>query len=331
MFKISNMDKPVVIVSGVKFQTLCYILDFAYLGQAQVPHETLDDFLKAGELLQIRGIKEGRIHFMTNYQQQQAQLVTTATAGPCSQSGSSGPPIKRPREDDEPSIQEVSEIMKMLLESNPDLDADQIQVKASTSGTTPHMPGEKPFTPKAPQFGKPPVIQQQMKYVNPLPTMPATRATTTVAEKRKFHCSFCDRTLSTNARMKKHENECNDNPNRIINLCPVCKSDVKPSALTAHLRTKHGQRRQSVSIMPAILADLSDSKGTSPVGNCSECSCSPQHDGSTTSTTSSGCEATIMSPTENEASAKSSPKDQVAIEKSPVKSIQEIKIEKLQT
>lgn len=330
MFKISNMEKPVIIVSGVKFLTLCYILDFAYLGQAQVPHDSLDDFLKAGELLQIRGIKEGRIRYMTNYHQQQAQLVTTASAGSCSQSGGSSEPLmKRPRDEDESSIQEVSEIMKMLLESNPDMDVDQIQVKAAASGTTfgttPHIPSELPFTPKAPQFGKPPVVQQQMKYDTPLPL---ARTATLVGEKKKFKCSFCNRSLTTNARMKKHENECNDNPNRVISLCPMCKHDVKPSALTSHLRTKHGQRRQSVLTTRAVPTDPLGSKGTSPVGNCSECSCSPQHDGSMTSSCN---EATAMSPNENEISATSSPKDPITIEKPPVKSIQEIKIEKMQT
>lgn len=245
MFKISNMDKPVIVISGVKFQDLCWILDFAYLGQAQVPHDHLDDFLKAGELLQIRGIKEGRIHFMTSFQQQ-TQLVTSNNATlPTPLSTFAEPSAKRPREDDEPSIQEVSEIMKMLLENNPDLDVDQIQVKPTTV-----MTNELPFAPKTPQFIKPPIVQHEMKYISSLPTtMPRALATVQALDKdkKKFACSFCKRSMSTSARMKKHENECNDNPNREIVVCPVCQLDVKPTALTAHLRTKHGQSRKSIS------------------------------------------------------------------------------------
>lgn len=43
------MDRPVICIIGIKFIDLCLILDFAYLGQAQVPHDRLDDFLRAGE------------------------------------------------------------------------------------------------------------------------------------------------------------------------------------------------------------------------------------------------------------------------------------------
>lgn len=235
-----------IVISGVNFQDLCWILDFAYLGQANVPHDHLDDFLKAGELLQIRGIKEGRIHFMTSFQQQTQLVTSNSSTLPTASSTFAEPSLKRPREDDEPSIQEVSEIMKMLLESNPDLDVDQIQVKPNSV-----MNQELPFAPKTPQFIKPPVIQHEMKYITPPPSiMPRTLATAPALDKdkKKFACGFCKRVLVTSARMKKHENECNENPNREIIYCPVCHFDIKPTAMTAHLRLKHGQSRKSLSM-----------------------------------------------------------------------------------
>lgn len=248
MFSISSMEKPIIVVGGVKFQDLCLILDFAYLGQAEVPHDRLDHFLKAGEILQIRGIKEGRIHFMTNQVQTVQQTTvnrsfdaTISSTQETTNFVEQQPPTKRAREDDEPSIQEVSEIMKMLLENNPDLDIDQLQIKPASLA-----PNEPALASKAPQ--KPPVMQAQMKFMPPqsqikfpppIPVQMLQSMPPKAPEKPKYNCSFCLRSLSTIGRVRKHENECDDNPNREIAWCDLCNSAVKPSNITSHKKTKH--------------------------------------------------------------------------------------------
>lgn len=319
MFKISNMDKPVIVISGVKFQDLCWILDFAYLGQAQVPHDHLDDFLKAGELLQIRGIKEGRIHFMTSFQQQTQLVTSNNTTLPTALSTFAEPSSKRPREDDEPSIQEVSEIMKMLLENNPELDVDQIQVKPTTA-----MTHELPFAPKTPQFTKPPVIQHEMKYISPLPTiMPRTLAIAQALdkEKKKFACCFCKRAMATSARIKKHEKECNDNPNREIMFCSVCHFDIKPTAMTAHLKNKHGQTRKSIPAKTmnncASTNQLTNFNEIIPIRHSSDSSPSSQH------SIQAGIETIVVSP-------QKSLDDQLSTDQPPIKILEDTKVEHCQ-
>lgn len=248
MFKISSLEaKPIVIIAGVSFVDLCLILDFAYLGQAQVPYERLDDFLKAGELLQIRGIKEGRIHFMTNHvhtvQVQQAASNRSFDATISStQETVNEPAVKRPREDDDMLIQEASEIMKMLLEDN-DQDNDNIQVKTTTAGPLP--------------------IQQPIMQLNR--GQPSTRFSITrgavagqpskalvVAipqpnsnEKPKAPCRFCS-SMFSEPRVAKHEKECTQNPNRATAFCDICKVQLKPSTLTAHKNSKHGISRKTM-------------------------------------------------------------------------------------
>jgi hypothetical protein len=237
IFNITTMDntKPVIVISSVKFAELCLILDFAYLGQAQVPHDRLDDFIKAGELLQIRGIKEGRIHYMTNQTILQApppQLNRTvdSTISSTQETFTDQQPIvqhaaKRPREDDDISIQEASEIMKMLLDSNPDLEAEQVVQRTAPP------PMQSPAVPNfIPRYTiRPPIVSHFM----PRPPVP-------VKEKPKFFCRFCNRALSTQGRMKKHESECNGNPNRAVVECEICKQQLKPSSLASHKSQKHG-------------------------------------------------------------------------------------------
>lgn len=245
MFNVSTMERPIVIVSGIKFIDLCLILDFAYLGQAQVPHDRLDEFLRAGELLQIKGIKEGRIHFMTNLVHSVHQTTTTTvnrsfdSTISSTQETYSEPLAKRPREDDDITIQEASEIMKMLLESNPDMDIESAQVKTMTTTTT--IPN--PIHNNACISRAPTAMPQTRNMVNPK-QMPLPFS---IKDKPKFLCRFCGRSLSTQGRINKHEKECNDNPDREVTKCDICQVELKPSSLAQHKNTKHGLKGKQLS------------------------------------------------------------------------------------
>lgn len=245
MFKISSLEaKPIVIIAGVSFVDLCLILDFAYLGQAQVPYERLDDFLKAGELLQIRGIKEGRIHFMTNHvhtvQVQQAVSNRSFDATSTTQETVNEPAVKRPREDDDILIQEASEIMKMLLEDN-DQDNDNIQVKTTTAGP---LPIQQPIMLNR---GQP---STRFSITRAVAGQPSKALVVSIPqpnsnEKPKAPCRFCS-SMFSEPRVAKHEKECAQNPNRATAICDICKLELKPSALTAHKNSKHGISRKTM-------------------------------------------------------------------------------------
>lgn len=241
---------------NIRFIDLCSILDFVYLGHANVPQNRLDDFLKAGELFQIRGIKEGRLHFLTSQGRQQFQansaqinnlksiVVTPLTSSSGSSSTSSfdptitstqdpsgilRPPSKRIREDDEQediSIQEASEIMKMLLD-HPELDDHPIkaeQLKETGAVAVQQMQNQTQQH----------ELTQQCTTGATCPAQPANNV------KPKFLCRFCGRGLSTKGRVQKHEKECNDNPHREIAFCEVCFIELKPSSLNHHMNSKHG-------------------------------------------------------------------------------------------
>lgn len=237
VFNISNVEKPVVVIAGIKFADLCLILDFAYLGQAQIPQERLDDFLKAGEVLQIRGLKEGRIHFMNKFihQTQQSQnnrsFEISSTQENCSE-----PAAKRPREEDDVSIQEATEIMKMLLESNAE---DQEQVKTATTG------GNIDVQMLANASLLPGQVQSHASVMKracsvPIRCSAPVKPGKVIKDKQKFKCRYCNRALASQTGIKKHENECVDNPDRVIVVCNICNMDMKPSALTGHKSSKHG-------------------------------------------------------------------------------------------
>lgn len=260
MFSV-GVEKPIIIITGVKFADLCLILDFAYMGQASIPQDRLDDFLKAGELLQIRGLKEGRIHFMTkhvhNYTQSQPvynnrpfeQTITSTQEQPAE-----APAAKRPREDDDVSIQEATEIMKMLLDNSAEIEGEQTktpmqQFAIATSGTPQNLVLMRPQSAPHPQrsFMASQLIQPKQE---PL----------TLKEKLIFPCRFCRRQLTSAGRIKKHENECNDNPDRIIAICDICNSEMKPSSLTAHKKQKHEVKaKETPQKLPAVKATQSSS------------------------------------------------------------------------
>lgn len=173
-----------------------------------------------------------------------------ATISSTQESFAEQPSAKRPREDDEPSIQEVSEIMKMLLENNPDLDAEQIQVKPTTTMAPLYTPTESVLPPKP-----------------PLPlAKPHNRGSSVVCSKSfmmeqlKFNCRFCRKGLSTQGRNKKHENECIDNPNREIATCDVCHSQMKPSSMTHHKNSKHGAQSSPIPNPPVLTVEEVDVK-----------------------------------------------------------------------
>ncbi|XP_046962194.1 protein bric-a-brac 2-like [Vanessa cardui] len=49
---------PVIFLDNVSYKTLCSILDYVYKGEVQVTKEQLDDLIKAGKVLQIKGLQE---------------------------------------------------------------------------------------------------------------------------------------------------------------------------------------------------------------------------------------------------------------------------------
>ncbi|XP_050347132.1 protein bric-a-brac 2-like isoform X3 [Nymphalis io] len=49
---------PVIFLDNVSYKTLCSILDYVYKGEVQVSKEQLDDLIKAGKVLQIKGLQE---------------------------------------------------------------------------------------------------------------------------------------------------------------------------------------------------------------------------------------------------------------------------------
>lgn len=242
MFSVQGLEKPVVIMPlGLKFNDLCLILDFAYLGQAHVPHESLDDFLKAGELLQIRGIKERRLNFVT---QQTMNRSFDSTISSTQETFPTQPQVKRQRDEDEISIQEASEIMKMLLESNPELEADVQEKTPTPNPTTMPVLNTSNLLPRAPLLNPP----QINFFTRPLiPTTVSKKKPLVGKVTEKYPCQYCRRVMASRGRALKHENECNDNPNREIAVCDICRIEIKPSAMTLHRNSKHGHLKQQTS------------------------------------------------------------------------------------
>lgn len=195
----------------------------------------------------------GRIHFMTNHQTPHRSFDPTISS---TQETYTEPSAKRSREDDEPTIQEVTEIVKMLMENNPDLDAEQIQVK-----TTSNTQNEPAFIPKPQQMFKPHMMQQpHTRFLAPthiISRPPAPVKPPMLDQRPKFVCRFCKKTLSTPAGIKKHENECQKNPDREKSTCDICHMELKPSSLAQHKNIKHPQPR---SMTPMPITPIEDSK-----------------------------------------------------------------------
>ena len=59
IFKINKHAHPLVYMRGIKFGDLVAIIDFLYLGEANIYQENLDDFLKIAEELKLKGLTDG--------------------------------------------------------------------------------------------------------------------------------------------------------------------------------------------------------------------------------------------------------------------------------
>lgn len=244
IFTMSNMDELVVVIANLKFADLCLLLDFVYLGESQVPPDRLDDFLKAGELLQIRGIKEGRIQYLNSLQQTTTVNRSFDATISSTQETLIEPRAKRAREENDFTVQEASEIMKVLLDNNADIDVDlQTQQQAKTIGVSLQGKPSSFFMTKNP-------IADKMRRSS----SPPRSGRKNIPEKPKFLCRFCSRALTTQGRIKKHENECVDNPNREIAICDICNFQLKPSSLSLHKNSKH---KSLTSLPPQLVPSTS--------------------------------------------------------------------------
>lgn len=246
VFNINGMDKPVIILPpGMKFSDLCLLLDFMYTGQAQVPHERLEFFLKMGEVLQVRGIKDGPFQYMPNlaYQTVQHQQTTRTTTFnnnrsldrsldptiSSTQMSPTEPTAKRSREEED-IVQEASEFFLNLIDGNSDIDVDISQVKALKTNQTSLIHN------RMSSVSRSGVITQEPVGMKPNILKPAVP----VKQKPTFLCRFCGRSMVAKARMDKHEIECDDNPNRQIVKCEICSLEVKPSSMGNHKKSHHG-------------------------------------------------------------------------------------------
>ena len=59
IFKRNKHAHPLVYMRGMKYTDLVAIIEFLYLGEANVYQENLDDFLKIAEELKLKGLTEG--------------------------------------------------------------------------------------------------------------------------------------------------------------------------------------------------------------------------------------------------------------------------------
>ena len=109
---------PLIYLKGVKFSDLGSILNFMYLGEANVAQEDLDKFLAVAEELQVKGLtQEGN---SVPSQNQSKQATTRAEPPPIRRSQKQPEAPRRPSEDED--IQEVVELNdepREVMEVNP--------------------------------------------------------------------------------------------------------------------------------------------------------------------------------------------------------------------
>lgn len=112
-------------------------MDFVYQGHAQVPQDRLDDFIKTGDILQIRGINEGWIEFSQSSAQMDCSTTVHSSSEIQNTNTQKAPAkqhfAKRQHEEDEPSIQKGSEKKKLLLENVSELNAERFHLRPTDS------------------------------------------------------------------------------------------------------------------------------------------------------------------------------------------------------
>ena len=109
---------PLIYLKGVKLSDLGSILNFMYLGEANVAQEDLDKFLAVAEELQVKGLTQEENSAQSRPQSKQA--TTRAEPPPIRRSQKQPEAPRRPSEDED--IQEVVELNdepREVMEVNP--------------------------------------------------------------------------------------------------------------------------------------------------------------------------------------------------------------------
>ena len=57
LLRQNKHPKPFIYLRGIKVKALTSILDFMYNGEVNMPHEDLDDFMKVGDDLKVKGLE----------------------------------------------------------------------------------------------------------------------------------------------------------------------------------------------------------------------------------------------------------------------------------
>ena len=60
--KQNHHPSPFIYLKGIKVRALTYILDFMYNGEVNILHEDLDDFMKVGDDLKVKGVEKEESH-----------------------------------------------------------------------------------------------------------------------------------------------------------------------------------------------------------------------------------------------------------------------------
>ena len=73
---------------------------------------------------------------------------------------------------------------------------------------------------------------------------PMSELPCTSTKKPKFACCYCQRLFAYEKGVKKHENECDKNPDQLVTICEDCGATIKPSSLNAHKKMHVQQTNQ---------------------------------------------------------------------------------------
>ena len=87
-------------------------------------------------------------------------------------------------------------------------------------------------------------IPAKKKILADKENQPMSELPCTSTKKPKIVCCYCQRLFAYEKGVKKHENECDKNPDQIVTVCEDCGATIKPSSLNAHKKMHVQQTNQ---------------------------------------------------------------------------------------
>lgn len=213
----TNMNPIVVLSSEVSFKELEALIEYCYTGTCLVLSDNIDEFLKIGKNLEIRGLVEESEAEDPNNNSSFINIPETPSATPLVLMDltleENLPPQKVAKPENNPASKIIPETSKK---------APKVKRERTERALKIRLPSSQLLQVK--QKTKRKALAPADENAQPKPKVSKTAET---SEKLQLKCQFCPRVYTNKTSRNTHQRECDNNPSKVEIECSICHEIMK--------------------------------------------------------------------------------------------------------